>query len=409
MINWVRVTGYGFISLSLLIFTLVIAILSAEFLGISSKIVAQYGGSGIVVPLHRTDYYGKPLEVDPYSRFTVQHLHPYYLFSLPWQDKDRLAANNDYVQVDDSGFRVNPYMGANTRIGILLGGSTAFGHFSSSDKTTLAATLTARSGIDFINRNAPSWNSHQELVALVKFPKPYDVSISLSLANDVEIICTNLRKKLRVGDSPESFRKLNSFFNDIRGEPLTTPSSSSVGDAIAKALPDTTELYSLLEKRNAARENAKSGSKSGTVDHAFCGGSEDAVVELFLKNQVAMRQLSEARGAHHFLIIQPQYSLHATSRTAYRRGGDSYRTVKRQIVRKVMESDFCMEGCVDLSALFDKFRGASLIESGGIYKDKVFIDEVHLTDVGVSILSDKIAVELKRLGLGTSEVSEVNR
>ena len=105
----------------------------------------------------------------PYDLFRVQHLHPYFLFSLPWREEDRLAANNAHVTVDESGFRQNPFSAGMNKKGLLLGGSTAFGYGSSSNETTIAAMLSKKSGVGFVNRNAPSWNSHQEIIALAKY------------------------------------------------------------------------------------------------------------------------------------------------------------------------------------------------------------------------------------------------
>src|SRR5262245_8000225 len=58
--------------------------------------------------LEETDYYGKSFPYDPYNAFTIQHLHPFYIFSLPWTQADRNAANNEVVDIDEDGFRRNP-------------------------------------------------------------------------------------------------------------------------------------------------------------------------------------------------------------------------------------------------------------------------------------------------------------
>ena len=72
---------------------------------------------------------------------------------------------------------------------VLLGGSTAFGYYSSSDKTTPAALLSKNSNLNFYNLNGPSWNSHQELISLIKFKKDYDISLSLTGVTDLSIFC----------------------------------------------------------------------------------------------------------------------------------------------------------------------------------------------------------------------------
>ena len=43
--------------------------------------------------------------------------------------------------------------------------------------------------MNVINRNAPSWNSHQELVSLAKYSTNYEISISFTLSNDISAAC----------------------------------------------------------------------------------------------------------------------------------------------------------------------------------------------------------------------------
>lgn len=66
------------------------------------------------------------------------------MFLTPWKEEIIELVNNEYVNLDQNGFRVNPYIKKNkTNYNIvLLGGSSAFGMFSSSDKYTLASTIT---------------------------------------------------------------------------------------------------------------------------------------------------------------------------------------------------------------------------------------------------------------------------
>lgn len=391
----VKFAGYSIICILLFLCLSISAIISLELLGVTARMIALYQESGRPksLPLHQTDYYGKPLKADPYSNFTIQYLHPYYLFSLPWQKADRLNANNEYVKVDESGFRMNPLLRDQQSHGVLLGGSSAFGHFSSSDGKTLAAALTQKSGIGFVNRNAPSWNSHQELIALVKFSDRYNVSVSFSLANDIEIFCKH--NAFPIKDVPESFRKLNSFFNDIRGRPLRKLDRWSIVDTMSWLLPDTVKLYTLYKGRRWGNPEVKSGKS----DQDFCGGQEEMLVETFLKNQMAMRQITNARGARHLLVIQPEYSLHITSHTKLRRDTDNVRNFKRRVIGKIMGSDFCREDCLNLSTVFDVIGGATILAEGGgaNYGNKKFVDEVHLTDTGVDIVADQISTELKYL------------
>jgi hypothetical protein len=153
--------------------------------------------------------------------------------------------------------------------------------------------LSRDSGIGFVNRNAPSWNSHQELVALAKYPGSYQVSLSYSLANDIARYCQLSNGKDYVLGEPESFAILRSYFNDIRGVPLE--------------------------------------------------------------------------------------------------GDWSFLSCKRLFAK--LEADFCKQYCFDLSAVFDKFGGATHIdENVGIhYRPRLFINDVHLTDQGNQVMGREMA------------------
>ena len=170
--------------------------------------------------------------------------------------------------------------------------------------------------------------------------------------------------------------------------------------------PDTVRLYTLyMDQWPHTTKEAK------TERHSFCAGQEDNLVVTFLRNQIAMRQISNARGARHFLVIQPQYSLHVTSKDQQRRDTDAAVTFKRRVIRKIAESDFCRIDCLDLSKAFDEAGGATLVSDVGLAdpREAVLVDEVHLTDLGIIRVAAKIWEELKRFELvvGRNEGSEV--
>ena len=186
----VRTAGILIISFSIGIASLTAILSSLEFLGYSKNIFESLSKS-TENTLVTDGYYGDSSIVsDPYAPFTVQHLHPYYLFSLPWRTADRLKINSSIVRLNSDGFRLNPNNSEDFKTtAVLLGGSTAFGHFSSSNQTTIAGTLSELLRMNVINRNAPSWNSHQELVSLAKYSTNYDISISFTLSNDISAAC----------------------------------------------------------------------------------------------------------------------------------------------------------------------------------------------------------------------------
>ena len=184
--NKTKVVGVGIISIVIICFIVMLGLVIVELYLKPNKKTD--------IKLYETEYYGKHLDNTPYKDFTVQYIHPYYMFSLPWQMNDRVNTKNNIVSIDDNGFRkVKPAITTSHELQkvILLGGSTAFGHFASSDRGTIGSFLGELGSLDVINRSAPSWNSHQEAVALFKFDQleKINASISFSLANDISIIC----------------------------------------------------------------------------------------------------------------------------------------------------------------------------------------------------------------------------
>ena len=102
----VKIIGYSFIFLFYFFAAIVIFIFTIEIGGFKLFITKEQM-SGL--NLYETKYYGKSLQKDPYEKFTIQYLHPYYFFSLPYREIDRQKANNDYVSVGADGFRQNPF------------------------------------------------------------------------------------------------------------------------------------------------------------------------------------------------------------------------------------------------------------------------------------------------------------
>ena len=302
------------------------------------------------VQLHETKYYGDRLNNNPYKGFTTQYIHPYYMFSLPWQDKERNLLNNKFVFIDNDGFR--DIENHNNRKIILLGGSTAFGQYSSSNKTTIGGYLNNLSYLDVVNRNAPSWNSHQEAVALFKYNSLNEVelSISLSLNNDMSIICLERGvNNNKILDFPENWNTLNSLVDDIRGTAKPKSNDSNIIKNFArKVFPNA---YQLLASLKNDVHNKKTISKTA---FGLCNLKDaNKVAKSFLSNQERMSKIAKTYGFKHILIIQPMHITHNTVLIPKNRT-DSEAKFKRNVVEKIMSSQYCIDNaCVDLSNFFD--------------------------------------------------------
>ena len=83
------------------------------------------------------------------------------MFSLPWQKKDEIKEKS-IVSLNNDGFRnIRGSLSKNQQL-IFLGGSV------------FEIYLKQLNNFEVVNRNAPSWNSHQEAVALFKYSQHND-------------------------------------------------------------------------------------------------------------------------------------------------------------------------------------------------------------------------------------------
>lgn len=335
------------------------------------------------IKIHQTNYYNKVLKQDPYKFFTVQYFHPYYLFSLPWQHKYK-NLNNDIISINNNGFRINPSNKNGNSFAYLLGGSTAFGHFATSNDTTIASYLSKETNYNFLNLNAPSWNSHQELIALLKNGTNYKLSISLSFANDALIFCyQNIYQKSYLIDQPENSHLLNSIINNKKKE-------SFFNDIKKYFSLVYSNIYKILKNNNKNNKILK------------CRSHIKNLTKNFLKNQKKMHDISETNNAKHLTIFQPIYSLHNNIINQHKKYDENFSEFLKDSINLMMKSEYCKNYCLNFSNVFNQYSNYNLMlkdilkEKKKFNKDKIFfIDEVHLTDYGSKIISKKIAKFLK--------------
>ena len=366
----VKIIGYSIILTMLSLVLIMITCLTMEFSGLSRTIfVSKFmdGGANLI----NFSYYKNKHEKDPYAKFSVQHLHPYYLFFFLWTLEQQSKTKSEVVTLGSDGFRKNPALNDQKVNTVLMGGSTAFGHFSSNDENTFAHTLTKTTTLNIYNLNAPSWTTHQELVALAKYSGPYELSISLSVANDIGTVCgesflwINDEKYL---DAPLSFVKLSKQLN-VKSNNFHLDVGRIVKDAIRRAFPDTYLLLYTVKNNFRSSQNVWHSSS--------CSGiNADKIAESFLRNQKAMLSLSLGRGATHLVILQPHLDLIDTNRPNFK--------FSRQVYDKIMKSEFCNTNlCLDLSATHPELTRETLFDGTNL-QTAWFADPGHLTDKGVS-------------------------
>tara|TARA_B100001057_G_scaffold45196_1_gene40299 strand:+ start:3453 stop:4622 length:1170 start_codon:yes stop_codon:yes gene_type:complete len=335
--------------------------------------------------LHKTTYYGQILKQDPYKPYIVQHLHPYYLFGMNWMKSKNKKYNNEIVSLDDEGFRHSLIFKDKKNDILILGGSSAFGIGSSSNEKTISSLLSSKTKYNAINRAYSAWNSHQELLALIKYDKNYKYSVSFTGVNDFSNFCSS-PKTLRnnYADTPENFLLLADYFDDLRGKPILT-FEKKFKKFLIYNFPNTKKIYKYIIKKFTKNNNSKNNSKK-----TFCGGNKEInkLVDQFLKNQLSMRRYSNSIGAEHWVVIQPMLSHHKNNNYDTK---NKYEAID-YYVSKIMSSNLCKKNCLNLSNYFEKFQDKNyyMSQDNSDLNVAVFIDESHFLDHG----TEKIVTQM---------------
>ncbi len=372
-------------------------ILSFEIFDVGSKLLKKKQKFEI----HNTRYYGSKINFNPYKKFDKKFLHPYLTFSMASREKNIQEINNQFVNLDELGFRINPFNNFNNeKTGILLGGSSAFGYYSSSDKTTIAALISNKKEYNIYNLNGPSWNSHQELISLLKFRKNYQISISFSANNDFSIFCSktiDTEFEKNYVDAVESYKDINKVFLSLTDTKIYHMDLTTVVKYfIVSNFPETLKVINYLKiknKKNLPTQSTRSRSKCLNIDNTLRYENINKSVDQFLENQKLMRAISNSRGAEHFLIIQPLYILQPSNIIGLSEDDRHKAKVFNYIFGKIIQSNFCKINCLDFSRIFNEkdMEASSYMNNfTGIYKNEIFIDNIHLSDLGNEIIADEI-------------------
>lgn len=385
--NKSKIVGYTFITFVLCFTFLIVCIFIIEIIDIKKRLLKSQDDK--ITLLHETNYYGEPKSQNPYAILNNKELHPYYLFFVPTKKIKNNEIDKNIISFNKDFFRKNTYEKSNlVKNGVLLGGSTAFGYYSSKDEFSPAALLSKYSDINFKNLNSPSWNSHQELIALIKYDYSYDNVVALTGSNDISIYCRYNKDKFYV-DVPENYTDLEaiikqwSYFN-----------SSQIGfytlikSFVAKIIPDTYFLISyFINKQSGAGtfhgENTLA-KETSRLENNCNSNDTKKIAEKFIQNHKQIKKIALTNNAKYSLVLQPILK-------------DSNRyNFNSSVYNEIMNSSFCAQDCYNFIDIFKysnlnkKFNPKSYS-----YEDSIFVDSVHLTDSGNIIVASEIAKILK--------------
>jgi hypothetical protein len=309
---------------------------------------------------------------DAYLPFTVQHLHPQYLFFFPLEPAERMSLANEICSVDGEGFRRSGTAHAGgRRLAFLLGGSAAFGQYASSDATTITGYLNRfQDEYFFVNAGVPAWNSTQEMFRLVFQILDYRPALIITYdgANDVGILGSHHRKGLTTYPfgTPNNFEDLVALLHESR--------RNGVVRALEYLLPELTRR--LIQRVHPERDDA-----------GWAWLAENVVQEgaaKYLSNLLRMRNLAAAEGARFIAVFQPVAPLHRQVDPAFESNERGlferfHKAVMKQYARNFEFHDF--------AKVFDQYYARVPVMRRDVTDETVFIDEVHLYDPGNAIIA----------------------
>jgi lysophospholipase L1-like esterase len=315
-----------------------------------------------------------------YRPFTIQHLHPHYLFFFPLQAADKLALSNSVCSIDANGFREpGPAHAEGRKLAVMLGGSSAFGHYASSNDTTITSYLNRlQSEYFFVNAGVPSWNSTQELARLtmqIAEMRPALV-IAYDGANDAALVDNGFDgNTLRYpAGTPENFDRLEQVVEHAR-RPWTRITWRGL-------FP---EISNRIDKYNPREEPRRP-----TLDRAIV----DAAARAYAGNLSRMAAVSRDFGARFVAVFQPIAGLHrhvAVEDFDPRDFADTAAFHRTALEVKRTDLEF-----LDLAAMFDDELATIPVDLDDLTDQTIFVDEVHVTDRGNEMIARRLLRELQR-------------
>ena len=336
--------------------------------------------------------------------------HPYIMF---FQNKNYWSR---VVSTDAAGFRhtlfgerlISPdSMSALDEISIVIGGSTAFGVGSSSNTYTVSSLLSSREGRPYLNLSGRAFNSLQELIIFKWFmskAKKINRVILISGVNDLYL--SHLTSK--------SFMP-KSFFGDLYQisieEYMLSPKRKLLKRLIGGMLPDdlnwggvsSGEVFRLLTKAISKKFSTHHKHKLLNEYKPLQNRVANSLVQVDT-SLLVWSALSKVMGFELLYVLQPfagwiDKNLTEEEKEIFKyldkSGGQSHKTLSLMSSRHTYRSfsdgisEICSRHNVDF---IDSNTLLPLLPCDD--KSWLFVDRVHLTDMGYQSLAKVISTQL---------------
>lgn len=315
-----------------------------------------------------------------YAPFTIQHLHPQYFFFFPLDPEERVAISNEVAHLDRDGFRgQGPAFSGSRQLAFLVGGSSAFGHYSSSDETTISGYLNRiQQEYFFVNAGVPSWSSTQELIRVAYQLAAYRPSLVIAYngANDAGLL-------RRFGSTyppgtPENFDLLADQVDDLNGRPKGPARSPAYW--FERLFPEVSARINRLVLP------AIFGPPTPEQEPPLSPEVLESGIDRYIDNQRRMRDLVLAGGGRFMWVYQPVRDLHANVDPA----SVNALSVHHRFHKAVLRRDLSGLEFHDFAALFDRFYARVPTLDGVPTQETTFVDDVHLYDPGNAIVAREL-------------------
>ena len=349
-------------------------------------------GAWLLASVSATELYlaTRPVTSDSYDQTHIQHLNPFYFFSLPRTETELAKLNNSVVSVTAEGFRgAGPEEKGERKLAFLLGGSAAFGDGATSNETTITGFLNKhQTEYHFVNAGVPSWNSTQEFYRVAMQLLKYRPALIVVYDgfNDVSIDAGYREEGTDVPPgTPESYPDLARWVDDIRAQPDAPLVQFNSSRLYNLSFPRTrAALTSRLDPEDVWKIRSASSPAPKKVT-PLEGVEIDS--DSYLWNIENMSRLAASKGTRLVVMWQAVRSLHqkhsGNDQNSSEEDDPQFFEYLKRFHHRVFENKEAGVEKYDLGDVFDQV-------GNGVPLDEMFHDQVHLTDAGNRVVAEEI-------------------